>query len=127
MIRHLKNFLKNNIPSRHYTALKNINIKIKAPIILLKLKLNEKSRQAFLDSIDRNLKNLTEPGIRDNGLTNKIIISLTSFPERMDEIHYALYSLLTQTFKPDMLVLWLGEEQFPNKESDIPEKAAVDL
>lgn len=59
------------------------------------------------------------------GVTNKksdVIISLTSFPQRMYEIHYTLYSLLTQTVKPAEVVLWLGEEQFPNLENDIPKE-----
>lgn len=62
---------------------------------------------------------------RENGTTgdeNGIIISLTSFPQRMYEIHFTLYSLLTQSVKPAKVVLWLGEEQFPNGEKDIPEK-----
>ena len=53
---------------------------------------------------------------------SNIIVSLTSFPERMYEIHYTLYSLLNQSFKPEKVVLWLAEEQFPNREKDIPEK-----
>ena len=44
--------------------------------------------------------------------------SLTSFPQRMYEIHYTLYSLLTQTIKPAKVILWLGREQFPNLEKD---------
>lgn len=59
------------------------------------------------------------------GITNyesDVIISLTSFPQRMYEIHYTIYSLLNQTVKPAEVVLWLGEEQFPNYEKDIPEK-----
>ncbi len=50
----------------------------------------------------------------------RIIVSLTSFPDRMYDIHYCLYSLLNQSLKPDILVLWLGIEQFPNKEKDLP-------
>ncbi len=62
---------------------------------------------------------------KGNGTTgdeNGVIISLTSFPQRMYEIHYTLYSLLTQTVKPAKVILWLGEEQFPNREKDIPDK-----
>ena len=40
----------------------------------------------------------------------------------MYEIHYTLYSLLTQTVKPAKVVLWLGTEQFPDGEKDIPQK-----
>ena len=62
---------------------------------------------------------------KENGTTgdeNGVIISLTSFPQRMYEIHFTLYSLLTQSVKPAKVILWLGEEQFPNREKDIPDK-----
>lgn len=63
--------------------------------------------------------------INTNGLNNeirtpKIIVSLTSFPDRIPSLHKNLSSLLSQTVKPDMLILWLAEEQFPNKEQDLP-------
>ena len=40
----------------------------------------------------------------------------------LDENHFCIYSLLTQNFKPDVVVLWLAEEQFPNKEADLSEE-----
>ena len=49
------------------------------------------------------------------------ILSLTSYPQRMNDIHYALYSLLRQTQKPDKLILWLGEDKFPHQEQDLPQ------
>jgi glycosyltransferase involved in cell wall biosynthesis len=52
----------------------------------------------------------------------RLIVSLTSFPERIPKIFYTLYSLLSQTLKPDLLVLWLAESQFPHKENDLPEQ-----
>lgn len=52
----------------------------------------------------------------------KVIISLTSYPERMYDIHLCLYSLLTQSFKPDAIILWLAHEQFPNGLEDVPQK-----
>ncbi len=75
--------------------------------------------------IDRNkvlqkIINFDAIGINADKRPTKVIVSLTSFPERIYEIHYTLYSLLTQSFKPDEVVLWLAEEQFPNKEQDLP-------
>jgi len=52
----------------------------------------------------------------------KLIISLTSYPARMYDIHYCIYSLLNQNLKPDEVILWLGKEQFPNGEEDVPKK-----
>lgn len=45
----------------------------------------------------------------------KIIVSLTTFPERISEINCVLQSLLNQTFKPDTIILWLADSQFPDK------------
>lgn len=51
-----------------------------------------------------------------------IIVSLTSFPERINIVVKTIKTLLTQTMKPDMVILWLAPEQFPNKENDLPQE-----
>ncbi len=71
--------------------------------------------------LDEIISDFKEIGI-DNDNPESVIVSLTSFPERMYDIHYCLYSLLTQELKPKKVILWLAEEQFPNKEEDIPQK-----
>jgi hypothetical protein len=40
----------------------------------------------------------------------KIIISLTSYPERFHCIHIALKSIMLQTVKPDRIIVWLDED-----------------
>ena len=72
--------------------------------------------------LNKEIKNFDELGTNQDDRKESFIISLTSFPERMYDIHYCLYSLLNQEFKPDKLVLWLAEEEFPNKEEDIPKE-----
>lgn len=52
--------------------------------------------------------------------TKDLIITLTSFPERISTISDTLISLLDQSLRPESIVLWLAEEQFPNKEKDLP-------
>lgn len=59
-------------------------------------------------------------GITTEKRRQKVIVSLTSYKDRLYDIHYAIYSLLRQTFKPDQVVLWLGEEDYPNKDQDLP-------
>lgn len=51
---------------------------------------------------------------------HELIVSLTSFPARIHLVHFAIYSLLKQSLKPNRLVLWLANEQFPGKENDLP-------
>jgi len=74
----------------------------------------------------------TCPEVTKNGLNteesrkNKIIVSLTSFPQRINIVVKTIKTLLNQTLKPDMVVLWLAPEQFPNGEKDLP-KELLDL
>lgn len=49
-----------------------------------------------------------------------LIVSLTSYPARINTVHYTIESLLNQSIKPEKIILWLAEEQFPNKEKDLP-------
>lgn len=42
----------------------------------------------------------------------KYIVSLTSFPARIEEVWISIETILRQTFKPDAIILWLSEEQF---------------
>jgi glycosyltransferase involved in cell wall biosynthesis len=59
-------------------------------------------------------------GVTEEKRSPQIIVSLTSYPDRIYDIHYCLYSLLNQSFKPDKLILWLSKEEFPNLEEDLP-------
>jgi len=62
---------------------------------------------------------LKESGVLDNDVADKklkIIVSLTSFPPRMNRIWMVLESLLRQTQKPDKIILWLAASQFPSIE-----------
>jgi len=72
------------------------------------------------ETISKKIIILKHKGITQQSRNPRLIVSLTSFPGRMYDIHYCLYSLLNQTIKPDAVVLWLAEEQFPNKEKDVP-------
>lgn len=49
-----------------------------------------------------------------------MIVSLTSFPPRMNTLHLCLQSLLLQDMKPDKIIVWLSTDEF--KGIDIPEK-----
>ena len=50
------------------------------------------------------------------------VVSLTSFPARIDGLYYCLCSLLNQIVRPKRLVLWLAKEQFPNKLNSLPRR-----
>ena len=61
----------------------------------------------------------TDPNAR---YEHELIVSLTSFPARIHLVRYAIHSLLKQSLKPNRLVLWLADSQFPGKEGDLPEE-----
>ena len=46
----------------------------------------------------------------------RLIVSLTSFPARIGRVWLVVETLLRQTKKPDMIILWLSAEQFPTKD-----------
>lgn len=48
--------------------------------------------------------------------SERIIVSLTSFPRRIGTVWLTIESLIRQTQKPDMIILWLSLDQFPFKE-----------
>lgn len=52
---------------------------------------------------------------------SEIVVSLTSFPARINLVHLSIKSILNQTYKPKKVVLWLSAEQFPNQEKKLPE------
>ena len=56
-------------------------------------------------------------GINDQ---SNLIVSLTSFPARIDVVYLSIKSLLNQTQRPQKVVLWLGEAQFPKGEAGLP-------
>jgi hypothetical protein len=71
--------------------------------------------------IQEQINKFKETGVTKKKRNPKLIVSVTSFPQRMYDIHFALYSLLNQTLKPDEIILWLGEDEFPNKEKNLPQ------
>ena len=51
----------------------------------------------------------------------KIVLTMTSWVKRINHVAKSIYRFLqTQTIKPDYCYLWLAEEEFPNRENDLP-------
>lgn len=51
---------------------------------------------------------------------HEMIVSLTTFQERIDKVWITIASMMNQTYKPKKIILWLAEEQFPDKENGLP-------
>ena len=58
----------------------------------------------------------------ENLKTDNLIVSLTSYPARINTVNQTILTLLNQTVRAEKVILWLAEEQFPNKEKDLPPK-----
>ena len=61
------------------------------------------------------------------GITKKkrkipLIVSLTSFPARIEKIYLGIETILRQTEKPDYIYLCLTTGEFPNQKKDLPRK-----
>ena len=61
----------------------------------------------------------------DSQSTRKIqglIVSLTSFPARINTVHRTIKTILGQSVRPEKTVLWLAKEQFPGGLEDLPQQ-----
>ncbi len=56
-----------------------------------------------------------ELGINTELRDKKYIVSLTSFPARIEDVWICIETILRQSFKPDAIILWLANEQFPEQ------------
>lgn len=50
----------------------------------------------------------------------RIVVSLTTYPKRISTVWLAIETLLRQSVKPDEIILWLAEPQFPEGLSELP-------
>ena len=73
---------------------------------------SNKSPEYYIKTLSKIIK--TKAEIKPGNV--QTIISLTSFPARINNIHIVIKSLLKQSVKPDKIVLYLSEQEFPKKE-----------
>lgn len=70
----------------------------------------------LLENIYIRLAQLPKNGINNSETREeKVIVSLTSFPARINKVYYSIKSLMLQSYKADRIILWLAESQFPDK------------
>lgn len=67
----------------------------------------------------------------NRGHNRRIIVSLTSFPARINRLWLVIETLLRQSVKPDIIILWLSKKQFsdlkvlPKKLLDLQQRGLV--
>lgn len=60
-------------------------------------------------------------------LDGKLIVSLTSYPPRFGTLEYTLKTLLTQSIKPDLVVLWIYEQDYKHLPASIITMTGTDF
>ncbi|MDQ0595111.1 hypothetical protein QFZ37_003480 [Chryseobacterium ginsenosidimutans] len=85
---------------------------------LLRFSLRKLSNLILPFYLDKSKKDVLLPA--KNG--QNIIVSITTFPERISKIWIVIECMLRQTLLPNKIILWLSKEQFPNEMNDIPKK-----
>ncbi|QBQ96703.1 glycosyltransferase family 2 protein [Paraburkholderia pallida] len=56
---------------------------------------------------------------QEHDLPGKLIISLTSYPPRFRTLHLTIKSLLVQRVRPDIIELWVAENDYPMLPCDV--------
>lgn len=77
------------------------------------LRLKKHFWNAILTRKNRNAK---KPGVSN---VSDVIVSLTSFPARIDIVYLTIETILNQRFKPRKVVLWLSKDQI--QEDELPD------
>lgn len=107
-------FLKNQIRhDRNTKRLLNENAVLIAEL-LQEVKSDSISRRTGW--LKEKVLSCEEPGITSNRHCNEeIIVSLTSFGRRINEVYLAIESIMQGTVKPNRIFLWLAEDEFKGK------------
>ena len=85
-------------------------------VVFLVLKIKLKKKNFFCELNKLFISN--EICIKDS---KKIIVSLTSWPKRISNVVYVIYSLLNQEIQPVLIELNLCIIEFPEKENNLPD------
>ena len=59
-------------------------------------------------------------GLNRKPRDQKIIVSFTSYPKRIGDVWLVVETLLRQSMKPDEVILWLADSQFPDGLNSLP-------
>lgn len=83
----------------------------------------EEIKKGIKEEIKEEIKEIYKEEI---SITDKIVVSFTSWKKRINYCKACVENLFKQSVKPDLIYLNLSVEEFPNKENDLP-KDLVEL
>ncbi len=90
--------------------------KVKNIIIRGAAKINSLVCQSFL-----RFRGKIRRGLRKGPSQERVIVSLTSWEKRINNVATVIRSILSNTRRPDLVVLNLSAQEFPGREKDLPE------
>ena len=61
-------------------------------------------------------------GLNKTEREERLIVSLTSFPARIQYVSFVIERMLLQSYKADEIILWLSSDQFAQKEEQLPKR-----
>ena len=78
--------------------------------------LSSLARKYLFGSLWDNTLHCTEPGVSEERLCDEeVVVSLTSYGNRIYEAHLAIESIMQQTVRPNRIILWLAKDEFEGK------------
>lgn len=73
----------------------------------------EQKRDRRIDWLKEKVMTCTDSGITEEKYCGEeVIVSMTSFGRRINEVYLAIESIMQGTLKPNRIVLWLSEDEF---------------
>lgn len=113
---HPFNVIENSIKTQSDKTFKLINENINSAKYNIKTEILANIRIEFLkkQTLSENTKGITENSLCDH----EVVVSLTTYKERIHEVYLTIESIMQGTVKPNRIILWLAEDEFT--EEDLP-------
>jgi hypothetical protein len=78
--------------------------------------------------IDRKINALSkENKINNKSKVKNLIVSLTTYGKRINDLKYTLYSLIVQTIQPEKIIVWLSKDEYNSDISSLPAELNIFL
>lgn len=107
-------FLKNQI--RHDRNMKRMIDANATALLGLEREIKREAISRRADWLKEKVMSCKEQGVTEERYGGEeIIVSLTSFGKRVNEVYLAIESIMQGTLKPNRIVLWLAEHEFGEK------------
>ena len=107
---HPFNVIENSIKTQSDKTFKLINENINSAKYNIKTEVLANIRIEFLkkQTLSENTKGITENSLCDH----EVVVSLTTYKERIHEVYLTIESIMQGTVKPNRFILWLTEDEF---------------